>query len=495
MMRPAVLRRVCDKKFAVHQCYTCNFDCRKDRFAGIISNLAPSPLNPVHAVRNFSFIKRHEKLLSTLMSTESKFCVLRHLNNISHNALAVSHHAPPKMKGQTLWARFISKANFEIYELKEEDLEEMFTKGSGPGGQSVQKTANCVVLKHKPTGIVVKCHQERSLEVNRRKARERLREMVDRKIHGENSYFAQKENLEREKIRKRKLQAKYKAEAKRALKLEKAAQREQSKNNSESEGANEELTHVEQTENGISQWKKDGKRALSIKISLAHSHVVPQCQQLGFDFHHAQPGYVLMVKWLPDEPNTFPEYANQYLGVAGFVVNSKNQVLVIQERYNLGMKHWKLPGGLADKGEGLAETAVREVKEETGVEAEFMSVLAFRHQHNFRWGCSDWYFICLMRPVTEDIVPCPREVAQCKWMDIDEYERDPSLTDANRHFVKCYREARKQGTWALTPTSVLSYNKKFYHDIYSIQSANQVTLYQYLYLSVIERHVGRVLGH
>lgn len=41
-------------------------------------------------------------------------------------------------------------------QLKEEDLEETHVRGTGPGGQSVNKTTNCVVLKHKPTGIVVK---------------------------------------------------------------------------------------------------------------------------------------------------------------------------------------------------------------------------------------------------------------------------------------------------------------------------------------------------
>lgn len=36
--------------------------------------------------------------------------------------------------------------------LNETDLEEQFVNGSGPGGQKLNKTHNCVVLKHKPTG-------------------------------------------------------------------------------------------------------------------------------------------------------------------------------------------------------------------------------------------------------------------------------------------------------------------------------------------------------
>ena len=44
----------------------------------------------------------------------------------------------------------------EKFKLHESELEESFIKGSGPGGQSVNKTSNCVQLKHLPTGIVVK---------------------------------------------------------------------------------------------------------------------------------------------------------------------------------------------------------------------------------------------------------------------------------------------------------------------------------------------------
>lgn len=45
--------------------------------------------------------------------------------------------------------------------LVEKELEEQFVRGDGPGGQSVQTTNNCVVLKHLPTGFVVKFHGTR----------------------------------------------------------------------------------------------------------------------------------------------------------------------------------------------------------------------------------------------------------------------------------------------------------------------------------------------
>lgn len=44
--------------------------------------------------------------------------------------------------------------------LNESELEEQFVKGHGPGGQATNKTSNCVVLKHVPSGIVVKVERE-----------------------------------------------------------------------------------------------------------------------------------------------------------------------------------------------------------------------------------------------------------------------------------------------------------------------------------------------
>ncbi|KAL1928659.1 hypothetical protein VTP01DRAFT_2445 [Rhizomucor pusillus] len=76
--------------------------------------------------------------------------------------------------------------------LNESDLVEKFVKGSGPGGQAVNKRVNCVDLKHIPTGIRVQCQQTRSLEANRGIARKLLIEKLDDMINGKLSKNAQK---------------------------------------------------------------------------------------------------------------------------------------------------------------------------------------------------------------------------------------------------------------------------------------------------------------
>jgi protein subunit release factor B len=47
------------------------------------------------------------------------------------------------------------------------DVEEKFVRGTGPGGQKINKTSSTVWLRHGPTGVEVRCQRERSQAVNR----------------------------------------------------------------------------------------------------------------------------------------------------------------------------------------------------------------------------------------------------------------------------------------------------------------------------------------
>src|SRR3989442_6874781 len=66
----------------------------------------------------------------------------------------------------------------------ESDIDESFVRSSGAGGQHVNKTSTCVQLVHRPTGLSVKCQQDRSQSVNRYLARRLLVEKIERQILG-----------------------------------------------------------------------------------------------------------------------------------------------------------------------------------------------------------------------------------------------------------------------------------------------------------------------
>lgn len=90
--------------------------------------------------------------------------------------------------------------------IREEDIEETFTRSSGPGGQNVNKLSTCVRLRHRPSGISVKIMRERSQALNRFLARRSLAEKIATQVHGEDSAERKKaqKKIKQKKRRKRK---------------------------------------------------------------------------------------------------------------------------------------------------------------------------------------------------------------------------------------------------------------------------------------------------
>lgn len=101
----------------------------------------------------------------------------------------------------------------ETLGIREEDIEEKFVRSSGSGGQNVNKVSTCVVLRHRPTGIQVKCQIERSQALNRFLARRILVERINQKICGieskaqKNRWRLKKQKAKRSKRAKEKMLA------------------------------------------------------------------------------------------------------------------------------------------------------------------------------------------------------------------------------------------------------------------------------------------------
>ena len=75
-------------------------------------------------------------------------------------------------------------ARMQKLRVVEADIVEKFVKGSGPGGQKINKTSSCVYLLHRPSGIEIKCQRERSQSLNRFLARRELCDRIEERVLG-----------------------------------------------------------------------------------------------------------------------------------------------------------------------------------------------------------------------------------------------------------------------------------------------------------------------
>jgi 8-oxo-dGTP pyrophosphatase MutT (NUDIX family) len=184
----------------------------------------------------------------------------------------------------------------------------------------------------------------------------------------------------------------------------------------------------------LAAWNADGRRGVWLQLPLSAAELVPVAVSQGFVFHHAEPGHVMLTAWLPATRNTLPANASHVVGVGAFLLNRQGQVLVVQERSGPAARpgFWKLPTGVVDGGEEIHAAAVREVKEETDIDAEFLGVVGFRQAHGVAFGKDDLFFLCALRlkeGAGEEITPQPSEIAAARWMTLEEWNSMVHVAD------------------------------------------------------------------
>ena len=108
----------------------------------------------------------------------------------------------------------------------EEDIEESFILGGGPGGQKTNKTSNVVRLKHEPSGLNIRFGETRSREDNRWLARRALAEAIlERENKRKSARQQAAEKKRRQKSRRSRRQKQRMLEEKHAHSEKKAARK------------------------------------------------------------------------------------------------------------------------------------------------------------------------------------------------------------------------------------------------------------------------------
>lgn len=195
---------------------------------------------------------------------------------------------------------------------------------------------------------------------------------------------------------------------------------------------------AEDLRHSLVEWKEADFQVAWLEVPIAKSALIPIAVEHGFSFHHSDEDYLMLTYQLEDGA-FIPSYSTHYIGAGGVVINEHQELLVVSERYRGSEDRppfFKLPGGALQEGEHLEAAVIREVYEETGVKTEFQRLVCFRHWHGYRYGKSDIYFVCLLRPLSEAIVKQDEEIAQCLWMPLQEYLDAEQVWHFNKEIVR-----------------------------------------------------------
>lgn len=211
----------------------------------------------------------------------------------------------------------------------------------------------------------------------------------------------------------------------------------------------------------VEVWRTSGVLVAWLELPPHLSALVPVAVTAGFEYHSVSDGAIRLILRTV-EGSYVPPPATHYVGAGGVVIRNGREILVVSERYRRGGgRHLKLPGGALHPGEHIITAVRREIKEETGIDTVFRSLVCFRHWHGYRHGKSDIYFVCRLDPLTFEIRRQVDEIDECLWMPVAEYLRAPDVHQFNRRIVRA-----ALGTGGMVREELEGYGTPETHEIF-----------------------------
>ncbi len=136
----------------------------------------------------------------------------------------------------------------------------------------------------------------------------------------------------------------------------------------------------------------------------------------------------------------YTHWGEYSLGVGGVVLH-ENKGLLVQRAYNPGKGRWTIPGGFVEQDEKIEHAVIREIREETGLITEPVSILAIKDRPEDHPGVKhDIYIIFLMRLLGGELKPDPAEISAAGFFAPNEcgtFNAAPLSVDAIKTAINC----------------------------------------------------------
>ncbi|HEX7005319.1 MAG TPA: NUDIX domain-containing protein [Trueperaceae bacterium] len=214
---------------------------------------------------------------------------------------------------------------------------------------------------------------------------------------------------------------------------------------------------AQELDTALEIWTAGGYRLAWLELRLELAELIPLATARGFRFHHTSGDSLMLTRRLSAD-SFVPPFASHYVGAGGAVFSPEGEILAVVERYGPG--HYKLPGGLVEVGEDIADGVRREVREETGVDSDFQGLLAVTHAPRWIFGRASLYLVCALEAVSREIVRQESEIAEAVWMPLAEFMASDRVSPFTRDVLQAamegdglkprsYESVTSKSTWEL----------------------------------------------
>ncbi len=167
--------------------------------------------------------------------------------------------------------------------------------------------------------------------------------------------------------------------------------------------------------------KEEGKNLLWLELASQQGQHIALALELGFEFHNCEAKRTTLTYQVKKDAY-IPVSPSHTIGVGAVVINDENELLMVRDRIHNNHSIYKLPGGMVEHADKLSDGVIREVWEETGIEAKLIKMVSVLNSYPYRFNKSNMYIVFQLEALTTEInVIDTHEIEEAIWMPLEEF--------------------------------------------------------------------------